>query len=299
MPGLPSDFGVSGASAMPAAAPAIIRCQNCGATITAKYCATCGQRHEPEVHSLWHFAREATENITHADSRLWATLGRLLFRPGQLTRDFFDGRRARFLPPFRLYLVISLVFFLLAGGETGGSKAIIIDAKDGATSGAARCTGIQYDGPAKDWLLPRLLSACKKMTADGGKQLSREFVHNVPRSMFAFLPLLAALMMLLYWRPRRYYVEHLLFFIHNHACIFLAMAAHQLLSLLAWKLPANILGIALFFYIPWYLFRSARCLWSESHADQLEICRAGSLLFAARQYHAADYGALQCLAALD
>ena len=64
---------------------------------------------------LGHFAGEAFESITHADSRLWRTLGYLLARPGRLTREFFDGRRARYLPPFRLYLVISLLFFLVAG----------------------------------------------------------------------------------------------------------------------------------------------------------------------------------------
>ena len=47
-------------------------------------------------------------------------------------------------------------------------------------------------------------------------------VHNIPRAMFMFLPLLALVMKLLYWRPKRYYVEHLLFLIHNHAFVFLA-----------------------------------------------------------------------------
>ena len=44
--------------------------------------------------------------------------------------------------------------------------------------------------------------------------------------MFVFLPLLALVMKLLYWRPRRYYVEHLLFLVHNHAFVFLAMRHH-------------------------------------------------------------------------
>ena len=42
--------------------------------------------------------------------------------------------------------------------------------------------------------------------------------------MFVFLPLLALVMKLLYWRPKRYYVEHLLFLVHNHAFVFLALA---------------------------------------------------------------------------
>src|ERR1044072_1269710 len=96
-------------------APRSPSCENCGAPLSGEYCAACGQRHEPHVHSLGHFAGEAFESITHADSRLWRTLGYLLVKPGRLTREFFDGRRARFMPPFRLYLVISLLFFLVAG----------------------------------------------------------------------------------------------------------------------------------------------------------------------------------------
>ena len=246
--------------------PEIVRCLNCSAPVTAKYCAACGQRHELEVHSLWHFAREATENITHADSRLWATLGRLLFQPGQLTRDFFDGRRARYLPPFRLYLVISLIFFSLASIGSKPDNAIIFDARADTAKDSTKCSGLQYSGPGEAWLLPRLIPLCQKVAIDGGKRLSKEFVHNVPRAMFIFLPLLAAMMRLFYWRPRRYYVEHLLFLVHIHAFVFLAIALFEALALFAWQLPANVLKFALIFYIPWYFFRALRVVYTQSRA---------------------------------
>src|SRR5207245_1863262 len=88
-------------------------CANCGATVTDKYCGRCGQRFEHKIHSVLHFTREATEDLTHADSRLWRTLFALLFKPGYLTREFLEGRRVRYLPPLRLYLVLSVLFFLV------------------------------------------------------------------------------------------------------------------------------------------------------------------------------------------
>src|SRR5581483_6144964 len=88
-------------------------CANCGATLTGHYCSSCGQKGEHPVHSLWHFISEATEDLTHADSRIWRTIGALLFKPGFLTTEFLAGRRARYLPPIRLYLVTSVLFFLL------------------------------------------------------------------------------------------------------------------------------------------------------------------------------------------
>ena len=89
-------------------------------------CAACGQRNEPHLHTVAHFAAEAFESISHADSRLWSTLWYLLARPGFLTREFFKGRRVRYLPPFRLYLVISVVFFVWRGPP---NKTIEIDEK--------------------------------------------------------------------------------------------------------------------------------------------------------------------------
>jgi hypothetical protein len=91
------------------------QCDNCGAPVAGKYCSRCGQRLEHKIHSVLHFVREATEDLTHADSRLWSTILALLFKPGFLTREFLSGRRVRYLPPLRLYLVLSVLFFLVLG----------------------------------------------------------------------------------------------------------------------------------------------------------------------------------------
>src|ERR1700677_2429816 len=89
-------------------------CLNCGAPLTGRYCANCGQTadvHVPSTRELFH---EAIEGITHSDSRLWSSLTLLWFKPGKLTQEFVAGRRAAYLPPFRLYLVLSIIFFLAA-----------------------------------------------------------------------------------------------------------------------------------------------------------------------------------------
>src|SRR3954453_15254567 len=88
-------------------------CANCGAALSGRYCSSCGQRAESAAHSVGHFLHEAIEAFTHADSRLWRTLVPLLRRPGFLTREYFAGRRARYLPPLRLYLIMSVLFFVL------------------------------------------------------------------------------------------------------------------------------------------------------------------------------------------
>ncbi len=90
----------------------LTHCRNCGAELYGEYCWKCGQR---EGRPNFHFtdvAGELSDDLLRWDSRLWRTLLPLLLRPGYLTREFIEGRRARYVQPFRLYLIISFVSFL-------------------------------------------------------------------------------------------------------------------------------------------------------------------------------------------
>jgi hypothetical protein len=89
-------------------------CMNCGTRLRGQYCGTCGQKARGRMIRLWELISDAFGDIFELDSRLWRTLVPLLFRPGKLTADYLAGRRARFMPPFRTYLVLSLLFFVVA-----------------------------------------------------------------------------------------------------------------------------------------------------------------------------------------
>jgi hypothetical protein len=89
-------------------------CRNCGTPLSGQYCSRCGQRARSRLISIWELVRDAIGDLFELDSRLWQTLIPLVFSPGSLTRDYLTGRRARFMPPFRTYLVLSVVFFLVA-----------------------------------------------------------------------------------------------------------------------------------------------------------------------------------------
>jgi hypothetical protein len=240
-----------------------LSCRNCGAALLEAYCGRCGQKHDPTIHRLRHFSAEAFESITHADSRLWRTLRLLLFRPGALTCEFFAGRRASYLPPVRLYLVVSLLFFLLAGWSAVESQFVRFDAP--SSEPTQWCNRFEYRGPRPEVILPRLRARCLRIMNDGGRQLNVVFLQNFPRALFVMLPLMAFVMLLLYWRPRRYYVEHLLLLLHNHTALFvmasLAAPLQWIGSAAAW---VNALMAIIFFYVAWYLFRSMRVYYGQS-----------------------------------
>lgn len=95
-----------------AAGPA--RCANCGALIHGAWCSACGQKAHVE-RSLAHAAHELVHGILHFDGKLWKTLPLLLFRPGRLTRDYIEGRRARHISPVALFLMTIFLMFLVFG----------------------------------------------------------------------------------------------------------------------------------------------------------------------------------------
>jgi hypothetical protein len=90
------------------------QCLNCGADTPGAYCSVCGQEASDYRISTRLFLREVLSIFT-LDSKFFRSIGPLLFKPGQLTIAFTQGKRARYLRPLRLYLFTSFLFFVGAG----------------------------------------------------------------------------------------------------------------------------------------------------------------------------------------
>jgi hypothetical protein len=219
----------------------------------------------------------------------------LLLRPGRLTQEYFAERRARYLPPVRVYLVLSLLFFALGPlGRVNVNKTpaapslsrAAAAADSSAAQGAAPQSGASAHSPNKGtrfnfefadcdkiktsfkWLEEPLRQSCRRNVGSGGAPVWAAFITNVPKMMFVFLPLLAVVMLLMYWRPRRYYVEHLVFFLHTHAAMFLILL---LLPPLLWgieRVPAletwdRFIKFGACLYAAWYIYRAMRVYYGQ------------------------------------
>ncbi|MBB6228528.1 hypothetical protein FHS79_002718 [Polymorphobacter multimanifer] len=89
-------------------------CANCGTTLTGEFCSHCGQRahFHRTLHEVGH---EILHGVTHFDGKTWTTLPMLLLSPGQLTREYIHGKRARYIAPVSLFLlVVFLMFFVFS-----------------------------------------------------------------------------------------------------------------------------------------------------------------------------------------
>jgi hypothetical protein len=321
-----------------------LTCQNCGSVVTGKYCAACGQAGHVHVMTIADVTHDVVHSALHLDSRVWRTLRSLVLRPGELTNEFITGRRERYLPPFRLYLVISIAFFAISsllpdsgflrvteGGETVVAPIVVLGeqaekAADRAGQGKARAaeelekiatdpdlpsglrgmaaeaarevsgepsTGAVDEADAErcsvntgwQWFDGLMTEACRKVEEDRGKRLGAVFMQTAPKLMFVFLPLMAAVAMLFYWRPRRLYAEHLVAFLHVHAFMFLYLAASSLVgSLNRTGLPGTgLLGVvsaALTAYLAWYVYRAMRVVYGNGRLlTGLKYAAIGSIYF--------------------
>lgn len=88
-------------------------CRNCQTVYRGNYCPECGQEAVTGAPTSLEFIYEfLTRNILER-GKLPRTLWHLLRYPGGLTVDFLEGRRQRFIRPVRLYLGLSVLYFLV------------------------------------------------------------------------------------------------------------------------------------------------------------------------------------------
>ena len=99
------------------------KCLNCDTEIKGEFCYHCGQNADTHHRTVGHLLFEVFEGLFHLDGRLWTTLPPLFFAPGKLARDLMEGRVARHLPPFRIFLVSLLLFMLVAEHVTEEARS--------------------------------------------------------------------------------------------------------------------------------------------------------------------------------
>jgi hypothetical protein len=101
-------------------------CLNCGTPLSGPYCHQCGQ-HAHVHRTLTAFFHDFLHGVLHFEGKIWRTLPMLAWRPGQLTRGYIDGQRARFVSPIALFLFCVFLTFAIMGltGSTfgGGPEA--------------------------------------------------------------------------------------------------------------------------------------------------------------------------------
>lgn len=103
------------------ARPPLTHCENCGAQLVGPYCAQCGQAAVDYRRSLGSLLADAADEFFNLDARVFQSFGLLLVKPWRLTNEFIEGKRARQVHPIRVYLIASVIFFLVINFLARGS----------------------------------------------------------------------------------------------------------------------------------------------------------------------------------
>lgn len=213
-------------------------CSNCGAVLTGPFCAACGQQVRPLDPSLNEILRDVGHELSDVDGRVLRSLRRLFSSPGFLTQEHFEGRRAAWLPPIRLYLVVSVAYFAVS--SLTGQAGPTIDIEVAGDTDEETVEELQRFGYSSDAELDRVIRDAEATW--------------MPRAMFVLMPIFAGLVQLAQRRSGRRYPHHLIFALHAHTAWFGVFALLGLIGHLLGSEPvSSALGIAAILYALAYL----------------------------------------------
>ena len=212
-------------------------CTNCGASLHGEFCAACGQRRfRPADRALAHLLGQCFETLTDLDSRFWRSLRALMLQPGRLTADWCAGRRARWMSPIALFLLVNLVYFLFPAITDFDlplrdhvRHAVLRDFTDAARSPpmSPDWGGQAHSRYTERWLRARVAERAAALQRDGVRdasprtafaQLEREYDQassNYSKLLIVLhVPFLALALQLLMLGSKRYYAEHVVAALH-------------------------------------------------------------------------------------
>lgn len=233
-------------------------CANCGAPLSGDYCAHCGQSREDIRRPALSLVTETLDGLLSWDGRLLTTFRQLFTRPGRVARDYADGRRQRYTPPVRLYLIVSLLFFGVIA--ISGVRIVAVDLSvdpDGEPNVIVTMFQRPRDGGSEP-LSPedqaRVLEITNEAGIDGrwGDIVVEAMTHpdSVESAASSAASQALILMVIIFallsaiFHPRRRMIEHAVYALYFHAALLLPLAG-VLLAGIFLPLPAWLLiGLA-------------------------------------------------------
>lgn len=252
--------------------PLTQQCPNCKASLHGQFCFACGQDQKSIDRHFSSLVSEALEDIFQPNSRTFRTLLAVCFKPGFLTREYFSGRRARYIQPVRLYFITSITFFFIIS-LMSGSVTSTIDTDGDIINIEAEETG-KVDEIDLGFLTPEE-SAVFRVKINEQVEKARQLVNNDPERIkdmvvdaappliFALLPIFAALLKLFYWGKGRFYTQHLVLALHNHSFLFIAFLLDGLLEQLPESNWTEALQTPIAIWLPCYLLMSLKVTYRE------------------------------------
>lgn len=249
-----------------------ITCKNCSKTFYGNYCPECGQSSKEFELPLKFLIIDFLSNMFAFDTRFWKTFVAILFKPGTLALDFVKGHRVKYMPPFRFYIFISFVFFLLLSNYTSrmteknpeNENTLILFGtfEDNDTIETSKIPKLGY--------IPPIATPNKNNEAENKDFLNKhpeiflkQLLTNLSWSIFLLMPLLGFLLWLFYRKAQNYYITHFIIAINQHAFIFVVLTIILLLAILLPEFSSSFRNY-LALIIPIYIIIGHKVLYKQN-----------------------------------
>lgn len=245
--------------------PAPTSCRNCQAALTGPYCSQCGQRDIDYHQSIGTVFRDFLDSFLAFDGKVIQTLWLLLSRPGELTLRFLQGQQIRFLNPIRVYVSVSLVFFLVLHFAKPASTVLVL--KGDSPAGHYDNTVPNEQMSAADQQFVAKMIGKYGSEQEFGSHLAAEFVERLQWMILICVPIYAGLLKLIYLRNGRPYLAHLVFAFHLHSAFFVCALVQTLLGAISSALHLGWIKWAVGLLDLWlaaYLFLAQQRVYGQS-----------------------------------
>lgn len=254
-----------------------IICKNCQHEFEGNYCPNCGQSIKEFNRPIRFLVVDMLGTFFAFDTRFWNTFGSLAVRPGRYASEYLAGRRARFAPPFRVYLFVSLIFFLLLSAFINQNIRVPEEFRNSLNKGIDReLSGdtLATDSLGEDEINIKISGDSEEERKGLGEALKtimanpqiyiNSFLRFLSWCLFFLMPVYAAVLWLLFKPTRPYYFGHLVFSLNQHALIFLVFSVILIIKLIFSEKDFNFENY-LALYIPVYLYIGTFRLYGNSH----------------------------------
>ncbi len=225
-----------------------IICPNCGEKFDGNFdfCPHCGQKNKPLSLHFKYFINEFLSGSFNLDSKIFRTLELLILHPGKLTEEFIAGKRMAYIPPVRLYLIISLVYFTLLSflsygyfkftdsPEKSNDQQVVFgfDEQDTVKVDVPGVMDtLMIAGSDSTQVNSQIKKILKRMSTKEGRA---EFNERLPKyisvGMFVLMPLTALIFYLMFFK-NTFYIQHLVFVLHLQSAMFILFIVFNLVEL--------------------------------------------------------------------